>query len=176
MASVSGITVASSAVLLPSCDGSLRSFHQWQARACGWCEPHDSALEADLNVMLSQLLFSAKAAVASAGVSPGRPWTHPLALPPFGWSQPTASSSSRGCAGTQIRRRRLLSPAGAVLETVGAMADQHPGEAAGWPSLLMTCGLMFLGAYGCGMLPRWLPNQQRLTSTVTMTAGSQHSK
>lgn len=42
------------------------------------------------------------------------------------------------------------------------------GDASGsWPSLLLTCALMFLGAYGCGMLPRWLPDQQRFTSTVS---------
>lgn len=125
--------------------------------------------------MLSQKRLSATAAVASAGVSRGRPVTHPLALPPSKWSQHTASSSSRGSAGTYNRRRRLLRPAEAVLGPVGAMAEHHQGEAAGWPSLLMTCGLMFLGAYGCGMLPRWLPNQQRLTATVSAADASQHS-
>jgi hypothetical protein len=33
------------------------------------------------------------------------------------------------------------------------------------PGLLATCVLMFVGAYGCGMLPSWLPiSEQRLAS------------
>lgn len=51
-----------------------------------------------------------------------------------------------------------------VHDTAGQAA-----AAAGWPSLLLTCALMFLGAYGCGMLPGWLPNQQRLTASVSQS-------
>lgn len=128
------------------------------------------------DLMLSCKLFPATAPVAAAGVPPGRPCTHPLALPPSPWSQSTASSSSGRLRRTRCGHRRLLRPAAAVLESVGAMADHHQGEAAGWPSLLMTCGLMFFGAYGCGMLPRWLPNHERLTTTVSAADGCQNSK
>lgn len=48
-------------------------------------------------------------------------------------------------------------------------AAGQDAAAAGWPSLLLTCALMFLGAYGCGMLPGWLPNQQRLTASVSQS-------
>lgn len=60
--------------------------------------------------------------------------------------------------------RALLDP----LAAVAHMSAHGHAEVAGWPSLLLTCMLMFLGAYGCGMLPGWLPNQQRLASSVSV--------
>lgn len=59
-----------------------------------------------------------------------------------------------------------------LLASMGADHQHHPpahdeAGGAGLPSLLITCALMFLAAYGCGMLPRWLPSQQRVTSAVS---------
>jgi hypothetical protein len=42
------------------------------------------------------------------------------------------------------------------------MGEAHSSSV---PGLLATCVVMFVGAYGCGMLPSWLPiSEQRLAS------------
>jgi hypothetical protein len=68
---------------------------------------------------------------------------------------------------SQSQRRARCESLLGVTAAIAHMSDHDHAEASGWSSLLLTCVLMFLGAYGCGMLPGWLPNQQRLTSSVS---------
>jgi len=82
----------------------------------------------------------------------------------------TSCKQTKSVRGTNSQRRYLTckvlpQPLATLMEQ---HADHHAQETpASWASLLITCGLMFVGAYGCGMLPRWLPNQQRLSSSVS---------
>jgi hypothetical protein len=64
-----------------------------------------------------------------------------------------------------------IAAGGAAAAAVSVMGDTHD---ASLPGLLATCVLMFLGAYGCGMLPSWLPISEQRLASVSMLLEQQH--
>lgn len=93
------------------------------------------------------------------------------------WGVPTVPVPCTSCKQTKtVRRPHSQRTSGdftcrVLTQPLATLMEQHDHHAqetpASWASLLITCGLMFVGAYGCGMLPRWLPNQQRLSTSVS---------
>lgn len=83
-------------------------------------------------------------------------------------SRQHTSDSNRHATLHWPRHRRAAHVTAAAL---GIMGVPHVSSL---PGLLSTCVLMFVGAYGCGMLPSWLPISEQRLASVSCRACSTH--